>query len=228
MNYQNWQFRDHSANGEIHLHAQRKEVKVEILTGRSDSLAPGTLHELAKYRYKIFVEKLGWKLVTAHDTELDQFDRDDTMYLLARGDAGEVIGTARLLPTVRPYLLGEVFPQLIPGEPPRDPEVWELSRFAASGDEIAASGALSQFASTKVIALLEAALRFAAAHGVHRLITVSPLGIERLLRRYGFAAHRAGPPAIVDGQPIFACWIDTALACSSPTSAPSKFATRAV
>ena len=185
---------------------------MDILIGRSDRLAPGILHELAEYRYKIFVEKLGWKLAISQvGTELDQFDRSDTRYLGIRGDDGEIAGTARLLPTVRPYLLGEVFPYLMPGGPPQDPEVWELSRFAASGDESALSGPLSQFASAKVVALLDAALRLAAAHGVHRLVTVSPLGIERLLRRYGFAVHRAGPPTVVDGQPLFACWIETGL-----------------
>ncbi|MDI9690539.1 acyl-homoserine-lactone synthase, partial [Burkholderia cenocepacia] len=50
--------------------------------------------------------------------------------------------------------------------------------------------------------------RLAAERGVQRLITVSPLGIERLLRRAGFLAHRAGPPMIIDGHPIFACWIE--------------------
>jgi hypothetical protein len=41
-----------------------------------------------------------------------------------------------------------------------------------------------------------------------RLITVSPLGIERLIRRLGLQAHRAGPPMIIHGHAIFACWIE--------------------
>jgi N-acyl-L-homoserine lactone synthetase len=57
------------------------------------------------------------------------------------------------------------------------------------------------------VALLRATLHAAAQRGARWLITVSPLGVERLLRRAGFQAHRAGPPLIVDGQPIFACWI---------------------
>ena len=182
------------------------------------------LQELAEYRYKVFVEKLGWKLPASRGREFDQFDREDTIYLLVRGSGGEVVGTARLLPTVHPYLLGEVFPQLFPGEPPRDPQVWELSRFAASGEASGITGPLSQFDSGKVAALLRAALRLAAAHGVQRLITVSPLGVERLLRRYGFAAHRAGPPAIVDGQPIVACWIETGADASLDPRAASGLA----
>jgi N-acyl-L-homoserine lactone synthetase len=56
--------------------------------------------------------------------------------------------------------------------------------------------------------LLRACLQFAAAQGARRLISVSPLGVERLLSRAGFRSHRAGPPMMVDGQPIFACFIE--------------------
>jgi len=55
---------------------------------------------------------------------------------------------------------------------------------------------------------LRQAIACAAEHGAKRLITVSPIGIERLLRHTGVHAHRAGPPTIVDGHPIFACWIE--------------------
>jgi N-acyl-L-homoserine lactone synthetase len=48
----------------------------------------------------------------------------------------------------------------------------------------------------------------AAKQGAARLITVSPLGVERLLHRMGVHAHRAGPPVFVNGKPIFACWIE--------------------
>ena len=120
-----------------------------------------------------------------------------------------VVGTARLLPTTRPYLLAEVFPELMGDEqPPNDPRVWELSRFAAGGIEVSNAQPLSQFNSPIVVDLLDKVLEVAAAHGARWLVTVSPLGIERLLRRYGFNARRAAPPVVVGGHPLFACWID--------------------
>ena len=57
--------------------------------------------------------------------------------------------------------------------------------------------------------LLQETIAVAATQGAKRLITVSPVGVERLLAKAGFHAHRAGPPMIVDGHPIFACWIET-------------------
>lgn len=182
---------------------------MEILTGRPGHLTRQLLEDVGRYRHKVFVETLGWDLATEHGLERDQFDHEDTLYLAARDDALDVVGVARLLPTTSPYLLGEVFPQLMGGAPPPcDPKVWELSRFAAVDFGAPQGNALGQFSSPVAVALLENALNVARDNGVERIITVSPLGIERLLRREGFRAHRAGPPIIMGGHPIFACWIE--------------------
>ncbi len=66
----------------------------------------------------------------------------------------------------------------------------------------------SQIVSPVAPNILKKAAECAASKGAKRLITVSPIGVERLIRRAGFHAHRAGPPMIVDGDPIFACWIE--------------------
>ena len=67
---------------------------------------------------------------------------------------------------------------------------------------------MGQFSSPVAVGLLDNALAVARENGAERLITVSPLGIERLLRREGFRARRVAPPLIIDGHPIFACWIE--------------------
>ncbi|WP_298431186.1 acyl-homoserine-lactone synthase [Ottowia sp.] len=182
---------------------------MEIIAGTQTTLPKDTINDLARFRHRVFVEMLGWDLQSRDGLEFDQFDRDDTVYLVARS-SDQIVGTARLLPTHRPYLLGEIFPQLMAREPvPRDPAVWELSRFTAIDlDSMSAGNSMRQFSSPIAVELLHSVLRLAAKHGVQRLITVSPLGIERLLRRAGFLAHRAGPPTIIGGHPIFACWIE--------------------
>ena len=59
---------------------------------------------------------------------------------------------------------------------------------------------------TRVLA--RAVLERAADLGAKRLITVSPYGMERLLRRVGVEARRSGPPVMWGGQLLIACWID--------------------
>ena len=101
--------------------------------------------------------------------------------------------------------------------------MWELSRFAAAG--CGAPQAISRALELQVTEhVLAHALDHAAQHGVQRFITVSPLGVERLLRRLGVHAHRAGPPVVVGGHALFACWIEVdqhSLAAMGPFVRPT-------
>ena len=182
---------------------------MNITVGSAARLPQRLVNDLACYRYRVFVERLGWPLSVDNGHEVDQFDHDDTVYVVARSDEGRVIGCARLLPTIGPYLLGDVFPQLLSGMPaPRLADVWELSRFAAIDLDAETTDSFSgQFSSPTAIGLLRAALNSAAEWGVRELITVSPLGVERLLRKAGFNASRIAKPCLVDGRPLFACRI---------------------
>ncbi|MGZ3181899.1 MAG: acyl-homoserine-lactone synthase [Telluria sp.] len=190
---------------------------MQMISGITTSLSDAVLARMASYRYRVFIETLKWELPVENGMELDQFDRPDTLYVLSHDDQGDVNGCARLLPTTRPYLLGDVFPQLLTGlDIPCSPDIWELSRFAAVDFNNQTMNPLQQFSSPIAVNLLRESIATAAAHGAKRLITVSPLGIERLLRRAGFRAHRAGPPMVIDGHAIFACWIEV-----EPQDAPA-------
>lgn len=178
---------------------------MQTTIGKSKELSPSLEKALATYRHKIFIERLGWPLPVEHGMERDQFDHPETLYVMTREQNGTICGCARLLPTTEPYLLSEVFPHLLAGAPvPRSRDVWELSRFAAA--TIEPNPSVDAMINTR--SLLAAAVKIAFEYGAKRLITVSPLGIDRLLHRMGVHAHRAGPPMLADGKPIFACWIE--------------------
>ena len=182
---------------------------MQALSGQFGLQNPALEQALAAYRHAVFVERLKWDLDTPDALERDQFDRPDTVYVATRDEQGAIIGCARLLPTTKPYLLAEVFPQLLNGAPaPCSPEVWELSRFAAVDLKAPVNVSQGRMSADGTFALLDAAMQCAAAYGAKRLITTSPLGIERLLRRMGVNAHRAGPPMTLHGHPMFACWIE--------------------
>lgn len=170
------------------------------------TLKPELWQALLKYRYNVFVEKLGWHLDCAVDEELDQFDRDDTIYVVAQEDA-HIVGVARLLPTHKPYLLGEIFPQAIGTHPlPKAADIWEISRFAAVDlQHQACTG--NSLSSPTAVALLHEVLRVAARNQASQLITVSPPGIARLLRKAGFDARCDGKLTVIDGHKIMANWI---------------------
>lgn len=193
---------------------------MKTIFGRKADMSDIAYRDLSAYRYEVFVNRLGWPLDCPVGQEQDQFDRVDTEYVLARQDDGSICGCARLLPTDRPYLLGEVFPLLMHGQPlPADATVWEVSRFATWASP--SSGASDRINATtngngldteddlmRTRLLAHAVLERAAELGAKRLITVSPYGMERLLRRVGVDARRSGPPVMWGGQLLIACWID--------------------
>lgn len=189
---------------------------MEILRGTSQELASEVVADLSRYRHKVFVEKLGWDLKCSGDHELDEFDGPQARYVVGRNSQQAVVASARLLPTTQPYLLSEVFPYVLNGSPvPRSPDVWELSRFASVDFTVSTVPTVAKSSQSVAIELLRASMEYAATLGARRLITVSPIGVERLLQRAGIRMRRAGPPTLINGHPIFACWID----CDSTHSA---------
>jgi N-acyl-L-homoserine lactone synthetase len=179
---------------------------MHYVTGTATELGPSLWQALGRYRHRVFVQHLGWSLPGASGhTEWDCYDRPDTVYVLALSAAGSLCGCARLLPTTRPYLLAEVFPQLLDGRPaPHDKNTWELSRFAAVDLDTAPLRGHT-LGSPQALELLLAAMREAAHRGASALISVSPTAIQRILRNGGFTFSPLGRMHKVDGQTLFAC-----------------------
>jgi N-acyl-L-homoserine lactone synthetase len=127
---------------------------------------------------------LGWRLDTPQGVERDQFDRPDTVHVIARDEEHQIVGCARLLPTTGPYLLGKVFPQLMNGlPPPSTPDVWELSRFAVVDLHTWRTGISGQKPSALAVDILRRSADCVTSKGAKRLLTVSPLAMERCCAR---------------------------------------------
>jgi len=177
---------------------------MEAVCNSRQGMPAGLCHSLSVYRRKVFIDRLGWALPSEDDCEQDQFDRDDTVYLVAQDNVGEVIGCGRLLPTTGSYLLQEVFPQLLNGISPSSSfTVWELSRFAAGDLRSAASARREHLAER----LMLKALRYCFRRGVRQLLAVTTLAVERLMLRAGVDLQRLGPPSMSGGQPVLAVTI---------------------
>lgn len=91
------------------------------------------LLQMHRQRKAVFVEGLGWNVPVVNDLEIDRYDREDTTYLVAKEDlGGPVLASVRLLPTIGPHLMIDLFPEACSGETPRGPAIWEVSRFCAT------------------------------------------------------------------------------------------------
>lgn len=179
----------------------------EVVVGTRSQLGPALFTALARYRYEVFIKGQGWRLPCAQGLELDAFDCDETVHVLACNARREIVGCARLIPTDRPFLLGEVFAHLMGQTPlPCSGSVWELSRFSSWQVQ----GARHRQSWQGTTAFMSRVLDVACALGARRLIAFSAPGNERLLKRMGVVTQRIAPAQQVDGFCVAPFWIEVA------------------
>ena len=157
-----------------------------IMVNKENSSRYGReLSSMHRLRKKVFKDEMKWPVNVISEMEFDQFDNDDACYLMhINPKDGEVDGSTRLIPTTKPYLLGDVFPQLIAsGNVPREENIWETTRFCSDTDR----------APKEMIGILAAGmLEFALMNGIKEYVSVSDIRIEPLIKRYGWVPERLG------------------------------------
>lgn len=89
------------------------------------------LDDMFRMRYRIAVTEWGWDIPgIAPGYDRDQFDTDETVYIIVRREDGSVAGTSRLNPTTSPHMMSELFASYCDLQPfPVGPDVHECSRF---------------------------------------------------------------------------------------------------
>ncbi|WP_416457108.1 ABC transporter permease subunit [Pseudomonas sp. LFS022] len=171
-------------------------LMIELLSESLEGLSAAMIAELGRYRHQVFIEKLGWDVVSTsrvRDQEFDQFDHPQTRYIVAMGRQG-ICGCARLLPTTDAYLLKDVFAYLCSETPPSDPSVWELSRYAASAADD------PQLA----MKIFWSSLQCGWYLGASSVVAVTTTAMERYFVRNGVILQRLGPPQKVKGETLVA------------------------
>ena len=130
-------------------------------------------------RCRAFVDRLGYDVPSHDGIEWDQFDTPRASYIVIEQD-GRCAAVCRLVPTEAPYMLKDVFPELLPYAPPARPDVWEASRIAVD----AALPAAQRDAALK--ALIVGVQRFGLEHGIQHFLGLMPVPIfKRTLMRHG-------------------------------------------
>jgi acyl homoserine lactone synthase len=178
-----------------------------VAMGTCAQLSTQVLNLMHAFRHEVFVQRLKWSLPLFNGVERDQYDTANAKYVVVSDGPDRVTACARLLPTTDAYMLADLFPQLLGGAPPpRDPAIWELSRFAASVRATRAGRVLSL--SEPTLELLDLIFEFARRHDAARLIFVTSVQIERLLLRAGMPVHRIAAPTAIDGSLSVALFIE--------------------
>lgn len=162
---------------------------IHIITAENRRHFHHALMEMHRQRKAVFIDELKWSLEDTAGLEIDSYDSADAIYLIeADGPREQVTGSARLLRTTEPHLLGEVFPHLCAGAPPVGPNIWEATRFCPAPET--PRGAPRHEMLGRIIAgIMETALIF----GIEQVTFVANAGLAPLAANAGWAARPLGP-----------------------------------
>jgi acyl-homoserine lactone synthase len=176
---------------------------VLVVEGAHRPLGNEALRSMFEARKRVFVDLLKWDVpVLAGRYEVDQFDNEHATYLIIADEQGEHVGSARLLETCRPHILGTLFPELCSDAPPQSAEVLEITRFCLSRRRSARERLETRNR------LVTALVAFALARGVTAYTGVAELGWLQQILAFGWRCRPLGLPRQVDGKMIGALRIE--------------------
>lgn len=92
------------------------------------------LDSMHRDRKRVFIDWLKWNVPVVDGVyEKDQFDTDHATYLVAADpETGQHWGSLRLIPSLSPHMLKDVFASLCDNGVPVGPDIWEMTRICLS------------------------------------------------------------------------------------------------
>lgn len=152
------------------------------------------LNAMFRLRYRVFHELLQWDVSVEEGWEIDDYDQNNPIYVLSLDPTTRAVrGALRLLPTSGPNMLNDTFPVLLGGKPPiHSDTIWESSRFCIDPE-------ISQNRGSNHVTIAAAELMcgvgaLSLAKGIHNVVTVTDVFLERMFRRMGCPGTRIGNP----------------------------------
>jgi acyl-homoserine lactone synthase len=175
-------------------------VMIHVISAANRYLYEDVLEKHFRIRHDIFVDERGWEALRKPDKrEIDSYDNQDTIYLLAL-EGRRVVGGHRLYPTTKPAILSEIFPHLadVRGVP-SDSLIWEWSRYFIVRDR--REGDLN-------LQLMAAVQEFCLAEGITQLSAIMETWWLPRFQEAGFVVAPLGLPALVENAWTMAALID--------------------
>ena len=163
-----------------------------------------------------FRDRLGWPVdVDDRCEERDQYDHDQTLYVIWEQPDGSHGGSMRLLPTLGATMINDHFLHLTGGQPVRSGSIWECTRFCLS------RGATPRVAAALMLAGGEVMQRFDIEH----YVGVFDAPMKRIYQKIGSSPVILGSVGHGRHQTSVGLWQFTqearrAIARSAAVSAP--------
>lgn len=177
------------------------------------------LRSMFAARKRVFVDLLKWDVpVLAERFEIDQFDDGEARYIILLNAAGSHLASARLLPTTRPGILSELYPELADEPLPEGDDAFEITRFCLSPD----CTAIERRAIRNQ--LVTAIARYALANGIRTYTGVADMAWLRQILGFGWDCRLIGEPKAVGHSLLGALRINIDVHTLSRLSAAGVYA----
>ncbi len=109
-------------------------MQIHVVNRSNRCLYLDEIEAMHRHRHEIFVEQKGWRALESPDRlDIDEFDNEHATYLIAIDARGRVGGSGRLVPSWRPHMLQNLFPEYCDWAVPVGPGIWEWTRHAGGG-----------------------------------------------------------------------------------------------
>lgn len=161
------------------------------------------LRAMFEARKRVFVDLLKWDVpVLEGRFEVDQFDDEDAVYLIVPGANGGHAGSARLLRTDRPHILGNLFPRLCARPAPCGADVMEITRFC-----LGRIGSARDRLETRNL-LVTGLVDYALETGIRTYTGVAELSWLQQILAFGWRCRPLGLPSRIGGKLLGALAIE--------------------
>ena len=172
-------------------------MTVEIFNWETAHLFGDALPGQHKLRRKLFIDRQSYNVPVYNELEYDQYDTPAATYVVRRDDGGIVRAVNRLIPTPMPYMIKELWPDVISEcAVPEAWDVWESSRFGVDND-------LPPAVRDRYLGeLLCGIIEFGLARGIswYLAILTAPL-VKRSLIASGLDVEILGPARAIGNSP---------------------------
>lgn len=169
-------------------------MKVHVINDLNRHLYADQWDQFLRLRHRYFVEINGWREPSPDGRETDQFDTPNATYLLAIDD-GQVIASARVIPTSAPNMASDVFPHMCGrlGVPRRaDWADWTRSFVVEGRRALGRSGTQGRMAC--------AVMEYCLDEGIEMVGGIQQLYFLDRWERFGWDMEIAGMPERVGGE----------------------------
>lgn len=167
---------------------------IHVIDGAAALQQKPLLRSMYTDRKRLFVDLFGWDLPVIDGTcEMDQFDNQHTVYLVAANATGEHEASIRLFPSTQPHMLDTVFPHLCPMGVPVGRTIWESSRLCLPQRHGAERR--RELRNLLISAMVDVALE----RGIDRYTGLIPESFRKEVLAMGWRAEPLGPAVRMQG-----------------------------